>query len=290
MILAIYTPTYNRAEKLQVLYRSLIEQTDKEFFWLIIDDGSIDGTYEIVKKWQESAAIDIRYIKKDNGGKHSAINVALDIVDNYWNICIDSDDWLITNKSLEIVKKDIEEYGNGDERIVSIVYPLQLIGKKIENMNRQPIFLKKIKKMPVSETTIVSSPNAYKGIRFPIYENETFMGEDAIEVPKLNKGSRVYINSPIVEGEYLDSGLTNNILLYWEKNPEGYYYVRNLLADNYKKNNQYLQILRPLGQIVAFNFNNKKSLLNHMDNKCIGLFSIPFGLLYWVKRFKKSDI
>lgn len=52
-MITIFTPTYNRKEKLEKLYYSLLEQEDKDFKWLIIDDGSTDNTNDLVKKWKK---------------------------------------------------------------------------------------------------------------------------------------------------------------------------------------------------------------------------------------------
>ena len=49
MKFTIFTPTYNRKELLKKLYFSLRNQTFKDFEWLIVDDGSNDGTNELVK-------------------------------------------------------------------------------------------------------------------------------------------------------------------------------------------------------------------------------------------------
>ena len=46
----IITPTYNRAELLKNLYQSLEQQNNKDFEWLIVDDGSTDCTQEVVEK------------------------------------------------------------------------------------------------------------------------------------------------------------------------------------------------------------------------------------------------
>lgn len=288
MKLAVYTPTYNRADELQLLYNSLVEQTNKDFFWLIIDDGSTDDTEEKVNEWQKSSVFKIIYLKKENGGKHTAINKALDIVDNYWNLCVDSDDWFISNGAIQKKKNDIDECINREE-IISLVYPLQLSGKKVRKVNHKPMVIKdcdaRNKKLNVTEVTIVSRPHAYKEIRFPIFKGERFIAEDAIEIPKLIDKSRIYINDPVVEGKYLSDGLTNNILLYWKQNPKGYYYVRNIKADFYKREKQFIKMMRPLGQIVAFNYDNKNPLLYKISNKIIGAFSIPFGLIYWKRKF-----
>ena len=50
-MLTIFTPTYNRAYVLDKLYLSLCVQTNKDFEWLIIDDGSTDNTKEKIQNW-----------------------------------------------------------------------------------------------------------------------------------------------------------------------------------------------------------------------------------------------
>lgn len=49
--LTIMTPTYNRAYILENAYNSLVRQKNKDFIWLIVDDGSSDNTESLVKKW-----------------------------------------------------------------------------------------------------------------------------------------------------------------------------------------------------------------------------------------------
>ena len=70
--MTVFTPTYNRAYILPKLYDSLCQQTVKSFEWLIVDDGSVDNTQELVEKWIEEKKIEIRYFKQANGGKQRA--------------------------------------------------------------------------------------------------------------------------------------------------------------------------------------------------------------------------
>lgn len=72
--ITVFTPTYNRAHTLPRLYRSLLEQTFRDFEWLIIDDGSTDGTEALVGGWMSEGLIRIRYIYQPNGGKHTAFD------------------------------------------------------------------------------------------------------------------------------------------------------------------------------------------------------------------------
>lgn len=92
--LTVFTPTYNRAHLLGRLYASLLRQTCDDFRWLIIDDGSTDGTGELVADWISEGRISIEYHWKANGGMHTAHNLAYNLIETEINVCIDSDDWM----------------------------------------------------------------------------------------------------------------------------------------------------------------------------------------------------
>lgn len=93
--LTVFTPAYNRAHTLPRTYESLVKQDCKDFIWLIVDDGSSDNTKELVEEWQKKEnGFEIRYIYKENGGMHTAHNVAYENIDTELNVCIDSDDEL----------------------------------------------------------------------------------------------------------------------------------------------------------------------------------------------------
>ena len=63
VLLTVFTPTYNRAHTLPRTYESLRNQDCYCFEWLIIDDGSTDGTDKLVETWMaENYPFKIRYI------------------------------------------------------------------------------------------------------------------------------------------------------------------------------------------------------------------------------------
>ena len=106
MILTVFTPAYNRAHTLPRTYESLKMQDCKDFIWLVIDDGSSDGTADLVRKWQnEEDGFEIRYIYKENGGMHTAHNTAYEAIDTELNVCIDSDDKLAPGAVRSILDK-----------------------------------------------------------------------------------------------------------------------------------------------------------------------------------------
>ena len=88
----VFTPTYNRAYTLHRVYESLLAQTDRDFEWLIVDDGSTDNTQELVEIWKEKAPFLIRYFYQENRGKHTAYNIAALEAQGEFLICLDSDD------------------------------------------------------------------------------------------------------------------------------------------------------------------------------------------------------
>ncbi len=93
--LTIITPVYNRVDCIGHCYESLKRQTNKNFIWMVIDDGSTDHVDELIHSWQAAETeFSIEFYQKENGGKSTAYNLALEHINTpYWS-CIDSDDWI----------------------------------------------------------------------------------------------------------------------------------------------------------------------------------------------------
>lgn len=96
--ITIFTPTYNRCKLIDNLYQSLLAQTDKNFEWLVIDDGSTDDTEKYFSELtSKPQPFPIRYLKQVNGGKHRAINRGVLIAKGKLFFIVDSDDYLTEN-------------------------------------------------------------------------------------------------------------------------------------------------------------------------------------------------
>ena len=116
-MITIFTPTYNRGYCLSQLYNSLLKQTSSKFIWLIVDDGSIDDTKEIVTQWIKEDIIKIQYENQENQGMHGAHNTAFDLIETELCTCIDSDDFMPDNavelilKAWGVIERKDEVYG-----------------------------------------------------------------------------------------------------------------------------------------------------------------------------------
>lgn len=124
--LTVFTPAYNRAHTLSRTYESLCIQDCKEFVWLIVDDGSTDNTAELVNNWtKQDNGFEIRYVYKENGGMHTAHNVAYEIIDTELNVCIDSDDCLAYGAVRKILTKWSQVKALGYAGIIGLNADLQ---------------------------------------------------------------------------------------------------------------------------------------------------------------------
>lgn len=88
----VFTPTYNRKHSLPGVYDSLCAQTFSDFEWLIVDDGSADGTEELVERWRKDAKFPVRYFYQPNQGKHVATNRGVREARGELFLMFDSDD------------------------------------------------------------------------------------------------------------------------------------------------------------------------------------------------------
>ena len=69
--ITVFTPTYNRGSFLRRLFRSLELQTNQNFEWLIVDDGSTDESARVVQSVNDTR---IRLIRQSNAGVSAARN------------------------------------------------------------------------------------------------------------------------------------------------------------------------------------------------------------------------
>ena len=108
----VFTPTYNRCDLIVNLYQSLLVQSEKNFEWLVVDDGSTDGTEkyfsELLSKQQP---FPIRYLRRENGGKHRAVNLGVQNAKGELFFIVDSDDTLLPN-AIKKINQWVESLDN----------------------------------------------------------------------------------------------------------------------------------------------------------------------------------
>lgn len=225
MLITIFTPTYNRANLLTRVYGSLLTQSHCDFEWLIVDDGSIDNTREVVEEIysKNEAPFAIRYIYKKNGGKHTAVNVGVQEAKGELLFILDSDDYLPSD-ALKIVA---EEYAKvkgdtsiggvagldrfADGRIVGNGLPCDSI-----DCNAMDI---RYKHHVIGDMKEVFRTEVLKEFPFPEIEGERFCPEQLVWFRIAQKYTLHYFNKPIYIAEYQEGGITSGITRARMKSP-----------------------------------------------------------------------
>jgi glycosyltransferase involved in cell wall biosynthesis len=83
-------PAYNEAATIgEVLTRVTALGLDQQL--IVVDDGSTDGTAELVEAWSSETGVDVTLVRKSNGGKGSAIRAAIPYVDGSIAVIQDAD-------------------------------------------------------------------------------------------------------------------------------------------------------------------------------------------------------
>lgn len=231
--LSILTPTYNRAHTLSACYESLLRQTRKDFEWIIVDDGSTDATEELVKSF-DTEIFPLVYVRKKNGGKHTALNAAHPHIHGDYVLILDSDDRL-TETAVEEVLAAWREYDN--DQLVGILTFLKGTAEDQPVCTvadyGTPVEIMRYHRQPVSGTDCceVIRADLFKRYPFPVYEGENFVSECALWNRVSFTHQCVYINSVIYICEYREDGLTKAGRSMRIRNPHGGMFISELRTD-----------------------------------------------------------
>ena len=218
--LTVYTPTYNRAKLLQRAYRSLTAQTSDDFIWMIVDDGSTDETEETVSGFIGEGKLEIEYYRKENGGKHTATNLAFEKAKTpLIAVALDSDDTLKPNA----VEKILSAYSAHPECSGFVFMKEGADGKSFTKFRDSSLEIMSWRKAIceehyMGEVLLVLNSSYAKRFRYPVIEGERFFTEAYVYLqmtePFFWSHESVYV------AEYLDDGYTKNITSSFLENPE----------------------------------------------------------------------
>ena len=211
----ILTPTYNRENTLSALYQSLVRQTATGFQWLIVDDGSTDNTEELVQSFVDEHKISIEYHKKENGGKHTALNYSHPFIQGELLWIVDSDDTVVLS-AVEIIANDWKRFRR-DKQVAGITYlkgsdeyhPLRNFKHSRDEFISDSIEAH-VNVRNVPDACEVIRTDVFKEIVFPEYEGERFLGESYMWNQIGYKYKTVYINKVLYICTYLEGGLTKS--------------------------------------------------------------------------------
>ena len=123
---SICIPTYNRKDYLRETLNSVFVQTYKDYEIVIVDDGSTDGTDQMIKQLDYP----IRYFWQKNKGEPVARNKLLELAESDYITFIDSDDLLFPYAVEELI--NLVEYNGSDVVAYSSYVGIDERGNKVK--------------------------------------------------------------------------------------------------------------------------------------------------------------
>lgn len=126
-MISVIVPIYNAEKTLKRCLDSIINQTYKDLDIILIDDGSTDGSAEII---EECRAKDerVQSFVSDNYGASAARNTGIEMAMGDWLMFVDADDYLEPDAVAELAQYDADlvmgDYfiGKGDSYILDRTY------------------------------------------------------------------------------------------------------------------------------------------------------------------------
>lgn len=231
--LTIFTPTYNRAATLQRTYESLCNQTNKDFEWVVVDDGSTDQTKQVVDKWRHEADFTIRYFYKKNGGLHTGYNVAIQNIETELCMCCDSDDYLpkgAVATVLDIWKEKGSEHFAGIIGLDFIHGTNEPIGGYFSDTERTYHFLDLTPKLGhIGDIKMVHRTELLKQhVPMPTLNGEKNFNPIYIFLKIDPSLEYILVNKNLCFVEYQPSGMSANILYQFRNSPRSFAELRKV--------------------------------------------------------------
>lgn len=286
-LLTIFTPTYNRAYCLDRVYQSLCKQTNQDFVWLLVDDGSTDNTKELVDTWIEEGKIGIQYHYQVNAGKSMAHNKGVKLTQTELFTCLDSDDCL-TEDAVEVVANEWKSAKKG---------MTGLLLRKFSNIvnfevTKLPSTLKYSTLYDAynfsglqGDTMLVFRTSVISQYEFPKFEGEKFVPEAYLYDLIDTNGKLKFVDKAIYECEYQTDGYTCNMARLLKNNPQGYiaYINQRLTLLDKSVKWRFLNSARYVSMMLTF---DRKHLFSKAVYPLYTLLSFPLGFMVYWKKFR----
>ena len=279
--LTVFTPAYNRAHTLPRAFEALKKQSDKRFVWLIVDDGSTDNTREVVEDFQkEDCGFKIEYVYKENGGMHTAHNLAYKLIKTELNTCIDSDDTIgdeAVGKILDFWEK------NGSDEFAGIVgfdtdFDGNVIGSRFPENLKKTTLGAYYKNGGSGDKKLVYRTDVVKKYPpYPEYEGEKLVPLGSLYTLIDQDYELLVLDEALCRVEYQPDGSGASIFRQYRQSPRGFMYARIIrmkYAGSFKG-----KATGAIHYISSCIFAREKHFLKKSPKKLLTVLMIPFGVL-----------
>ena len=283
MKISILTPTYNREKLLERLYKSILKNLNYglEVEWLIMDDGSIDGTEKLIEKYINENKFDIQYYSQENKGKMEAINNLVPYATGELIIECDSDDYFKDNAFL-IIKNTYHELDENTYALCYLKYDQNECN--IGNLFKEKettMFDLYFKQGENGEKALVYNASIRKQYNYELENDEKFVTEARMYHKMDLKYKIKCFNESIMICEYQEEGYSKNIIEVFKKYPYGYYEYFKEMFDMDFRGIYFKKRLYILKHYILFSYLTKR-IFKESINNVKGVFNkVLFVIIYF---------
>lgn len=250
--------------------------------WLIIDDGSVDNTEEVVAGFKAENRVEIEYIRQENQGMHGAHNTAYANITTELNTCIDSDDLMPDNAVQFILEKwsavtDKHLYAG----LVGLDADLDgsLLGTAFitPTTTLENFYLRggRGDKKLVYRTEVMQQYPPY-----PLFEGEKYVGLGYKYLLADQDYELITINEVLVWVDYQPGGSSMNMFRQYYNNPKGFAFIRKqgmVLSKSSKR--RYIEAVHYVASSIL---SSNARFISESPKKVLTLLAIPPGILLWI--------
>ena len=289
-LLTVFTPAYNRAHTITRTYESLCAQECKDFIWLIVDDGSVDHTAELVKSWcEKDNGFEIRYIYKENGGMHTAHNVAYENIDTELNVCIDSDDKMAPGAVQKIKDTWMQVKHKGYAGIIALDadFDGNVIGKGFPDNLTETTLGGYYAAGGAGDKKLIYRTDVIKDTpEYPVFPGEKYVGLVYKYTLVDQKYKMFVLNDVVCEVEYQADGSSGTMWKQYLKNPRGFAFLRKV-AMQYPTSTKRM-IIDCIHYCSSSMISKNRNYIKESPRKLLTIICTPMGIVLTVLIKKKA--
>ncbi|OWR15750.1 glycosyltransferase family 2 protein [Chryseobacterium sp. VAUSW3] len=137
-IVSVVIPCYNQGDYIEETVESVLGQTYSAIEILIVNDGSTDHSYDVIKKILEHNP-DIKYIQLENGGVSRARNRGIEKASGKYILPLDADDLI----ERDYISLAMDEF-SADPQLMVVTAQGRFFGREERDWNLADFTMKKI--------------------------------------------------------------------------------------------------------------------------------------------------
>jgi glycosyltransferase involved in cell wall biosynthesis len=287
----VFIPTFNRAHVLPRTLESVARQTYGNFEILIIDDGSTDGTDDLVRSMKRDYDFPIVYHWQPNQGHLAAHNLAITLARGKFFIRLDSNDTLLP-EALGKIKEHWDLIPEEERSRFAGVVGLCLEEDKTLTGTPFPKDILDSNYLQVAGTGNISGEkreatrtSVLRKFPYPMIEGERHIRPTMIFWRMALEYKMRFINVPIMINRHDPDGITKRRFEYRMKNPKG---LRLVFREQITLFSSYLgprKLLRSHIRFIRYSLHSGVGPIRQsreVKHFFVWLLALPAGTLKWM--------